>query len=92
MRPLLKEENQKKKLRNMKLPVKTFEWGYEHTVVFNTIKEAVTNITKVYYYDATRETRVECNASHEGLGATLEQHDDEGLWVPISFASRYLNV
>ena len=27
VRPLLKEENQKKKLKNMKLPVKKFEWG-----------------------------------------------------------------
>ena len=27
LRPLLKEENQKKKFKNMKLPVKKFEWG-----------------------------------------------------------------
>ena len=45
LRPLLKEENQKKKLKNMKLPVKKFEWGEEHTVVFNAIKEAVAGIT-----------------------------------------------
>ena len=50
------------------------------------------NITKVHYYDETRETRVKCDASHDGLGATLEQQNDEGLWVPISFASRYLNA
>ena len=92
LRPLLKEKNQKKKLKNMKLPVKKFEWGDEHTVVFNAIKEAVANITKVCYYDANRETRVKCDASHDGLGATLEQQNDEGLWVPISFASRYLNA
>ena len=92
LRPLLKEENQKKKLKNMKLLVKKFEWGDEHTVVFNAIKEAVASITKVHYYDATRETRVKCDASHDGLGATLEQQNDEGLWVPISFASRYLNA
>ena len=92
LRPLLKEENQKKKLKNMKLPVKKLELGDEHTVVFNTIKEAVANITKVYYHDATRETRVKCDASHDGLGATLEQQNDEGLWVPLLFASRYLNA
>ena len=57
----------------MKLPVKKFEWGDDHTVVFNAIKEAVANITKVHYYDANRETRVKCDASHDGLGATLEQ-------------------
>ena len=92
LRPILKKENQKKKLKNMNLPVKKFEWGDEHTVVFNTIKKAVANITKVCYYDATRETRVKCDASHDGLGATLEQQNDEGLWVRISFASRYLNA
>ena len=60
--------------------------------MFNAIKEAVASITKVHYYDATRETRVKCDASHDGLGATLEQQNDEGLWVPTSFASRYLNA
>ena len=78
-------------MKNMKLPVKKFEWGDEHTVVFDAIKEAVANIAKVHYYDANRETRVKCDASHDGLGATLKQQKEEGLWVPISFASRYLN-
>ena len=91
LRPLLKKENQKKKLKNMKLPVKKIEWRDEHTVVFDAIKTAVANITKVNFYDANRETRVKRDASHDGLGATLEQQTDEGSWVPISFASRYLN-
>ena len=92
LRPLLKEENQKKKLKNMKLPLKKFEWGDEYTVVFDAMKNAVANISKVNYHDANRETRVKCDASHSGLGATLEQQTDEGSWVPISFASRYLNI
>ena len=65
--------------------------GDEHTVVFDAIKTAVVNITKVNYYDANRETTVKFDASHDRLGATLEQQTDEGSWVPISFASRYLN-
>ena len=65
--------------------------GDEHTVVFDAIKTAVANLTKENYYDANRETRVKCDASHDGLGATLEQQADEVSWVPISFASRYLN-
>ena len=91
LRPLLKEENQKKNLKNVKLPVKKFEWGDEHTAVFDAIKEAVANITKVQSLDANRETRVKCDASRDGLGATLEQQKEEGVWFPISFASRYLN-
>ena len=90
LRPLLKEENQKTKLKNMKLPVKKFERG-EWTHCGIAIKEAVANITKVHYYDANRETSVKCDSSHDGLGDTLEQQKEEGLWVPISFASRYLN-
>ena len=53
--------------------MKKFEWGDEHTVVLDAIKEAVAKITNVHFYDANRETRVKCDASHDGLGATLEQ-------------------
>ena len=71
--------------------MKKFEWGDEHTVVFNAIKNAVASISKLNYYNANRDTRFKSDASHNGLGATLEQQTDEGSWVPISFASRYLN-
>ena len=37
-----------------------------------------------------KDFRIMCNASHNGLGAVLEQPITEG-WRPISFASRYLN-
>ena len=52
----------------MKLPVKKFEWVDEHTMVFDAIKNAVANISKIIYYDANWETRNECDASHNGLG------------------------
>ena len=52
-------------------------------MVFDAIKNAVANISKVSYYDANRETRVKCYACHNGLGATLEQQGDEASWVPI---------
>ena len=76
----------------MKLPVKKFEWGNEHKLVFDAIKNAEANISKVNDYDANRETRVKCDASHNGLWTILEQQIHEGSWVPISFASRYLNT
>ena len=66
--------------------------GDENTVVFDSIKNAVGNISKVHYSDTNRETRVKCDASHNGLGATSEQQTDEGSRIPISFASRYLNI
>ena len=38
-----------------------------------------------------KEIRVKCDASHSGLGASLEQQTKNNDWVPISFALRYLN-
>ena len=73
LRPLLKEENEKKKMKNIRLPVKKFEWDSQHSVVFEAIKKAVANIAMINYYNHSREDRVKCDASHSGLGATLEQ-------------------
>ena len=92
LRPLLREENEKKKLKSVKIQVEKFEWGEEHSQIFELIKIAVANITKIHYYDPKMATRVKCDASHSGLGATLEQQKAEGEWVPIAFASRYLNI
>ena len=77
LRPLLREENEKKKLKNIKIPVKKFEWGPEHTEVFEEIKQAVANVAKLNYFDPSRDTRVKCDASHSGLGASLEQQTEK---------------
>ena len=42
------------------------------------------------HFDIHHDTRIVCDASHNGLGAVLEQLDSDG-WRPISFGSRYLN-
>ena len=42
------------------------------------------------HFDIHRDTRIVCDASHNGLGAVLEQLNSDG-WRPISFASRYLS-
>ena len=56
------------------------------------MQNAVANILKVHFYDANREVRVKSDASHNGLAVTLKQQRDEGPWVRISFASRYLKT
>ena len=91
LRPLLREENEKKKLKGVKIQVKKFEWEEKHSEIFESIKAAVANITKIHYYDPKLATRVTCDASHSGLGASLEQQKVEGEWIPIAFALRYLN-
>ena len=42
----------------MELPVEEFEWGDQHTVVFDATRKAAAHISKVHYYDANRETRI----------------------------------
>ena len=48
------------------------------------------NIVDLEDFDVHKDIRIVCDASHNGLGAVLEQLSAEG-WRPISFASRYLN-
>ena len=48
------------------------------------------NIVELRHFDIYRDTRIVCDASHNGLEAVLEQLNSE-RWKPISFASRYLN-
>ena len=50
------------------------------------------NNAQINNYNPSRDTRVKCDASNSGLGATLEQKNGEGEWMPIAFASRYLNA
>ena len=58
---------------------------------FSNILQLIANITKMYHYDQSRNSRVKCDASHSGLGAALEQEIEKDVWVPIAFASRFLN-
>ena len=91
-RPFLREENEKKKIKNIRLPVKKLEWDSQRSLAFEDIKKnAVANIAMINYYNSSRETRVKCDASHSGLGATLEQNSEQNEWVPIAFASLFEN-
>ena len=92
LRPLLREDNEKKKMKNVKLPVKKFEWGKQHSLIFEEIKKAVARIAQNHYYHPKKDTRLKCDASHSGLGATLEQKTDDNDRVPIAFTSRYPNT
>ena len=53
------------------------------------IKQII-NLTENTHFDVKLETRIKTAASHNDLGASLEQlHGDD--WKTISFASRFLN-
>ena len=76
-RPLLSQNND-------------FVWTAVCENAFQQLKSLVENIVELRHFDIHRETRIICDASHDGLGAVLEQYCASG-WHPISFASRYLN-
>ena len=80
LRPSLKASNKSK-----------FVWGEGQQTAFRNILQLIANITKMYHYNQSRNSRVKYDASHSGLGAALEQEIEKDVWVPIAFASRFLN-
>ena len=83
LRPLLKKENV---TASNKL-----KWEEKHTKTFENIKTQIAKIVENKHFDVDKETRVKCDASKLGLGATLEQKTDN-IWHTIAFASRFLNT
>ena len=77
LRPLLSKNNE-------------YIWTPECQNAFENPKKQVSNIVELRHFDIHKDIRIVCDASHNGLGAVLEQLGPEG-WRPISFASRYLN-
>ena len=52
---------------------KKLDWDDKHTIAFNKIKQAIKTIVEQKHFDINCQTRVKCDASKEGLGACLEQ-------------------
>ena len=67
-----------------------FQWNDYHTKAFEKTKQEIVNLTENTHFDVKRNTRVKTDASHNGLGASLEQIHDN-YWKIIFFASRFLN-
>ena len=78
LRPLLRKKN-------------GFVWTNECQVAFEILKKQVAIIVELKHFDVHKDIRIVCDASHNGLGAVLEQLGAEG-WRPISFASRLLKA
>ena len=70
---------------------KPIRWSTVHAEAFNKIKKEICNTVMNHHFDVNLDTRVKCDASHLGLGASLEQ-DHRGVWKTVAFASRFLNV
>jgi hypothetical protein len=67
-----------------------FEWGGDQEISFNALKSAVQNAPVLQLADPTKPYVVTCDASDLGIGAVLEQEQDDGPH-PVAFASRKLS-
>ena len=69
----------------------SFMRGEAQNNAFKSIINMIANIPSLYHFDSSKGSRVKCDASHNGLGACLEQEIEPGVWAPIAFASRFFN-
>ena len=69
----------------------SFRWDEEQDNAFKSIINLVAKIPNLFHYDSSKKSRVKCDASHNGLGACLEQEIEQGVCAPTAFASRFLN-
>ena len=59
LRPLLREKNEKKKMKKIEVPVKKFKWGPEYTVIVEDLEKTAANIAKLNYYDPAKKNTSE---------------------------------
>ena len=64
LRPLLKKIGNK----NNRL-----KWNETHSKRGTNIKQKIKQIIENKHFDTTKETRIKCDASNKGLGASIEQ-------------------
>ena len=81
VRPLLKKTDNK----NNRL-----KWNDTHSQTFTNIKQRIKQTIENKHFDTTKETRIKCDASNKGLGASIKQKHGN-IWHRIAFASRFLN-
>jgi hypothetical protein len=67
-----------------------FDWDEEHQKAFEQIREKLCSTEVMALPDFTRKFRLTTDASATGLGAVLEQVDDNGKARPIAYASKVL--
>ena len=68
-----------------------FCWTLTCQSAFQQLKDALVSPPVLAYPDFTREFVMHTDACKEGLGAVLEQQQDDGRLHPIAYASRSLN-
>ena len=65
-------------------------WNSDHETAFKRINEEIEKVVELSHFKRNQENRIICDASKQGLGAVLQQNQNNGEWKPICFASRFL--
>ena len=67
-----------------------WKWQKEHEEAFSKINQEISKTAELSHFKRDEEIRIICDAGKQGLGAVLQQIQDNGEWRPICFASRFL--
>ena len=70
-------------IRNLTRADVIWNWTTVHDRAYKTVQKLVTEAPVLVYYNPERELTIQCDASHNGLGAVLMQDGQ-----PIAYASR----
>ena len=68
---------------------KTWSWGESQSAAFTKIKESLSNLPTLAFFDLTKPTTVSSDASSYGIGGVLLQEHD-GVMKPVGYCSRTL--
>ena len=69
----------------------SFHWGTEQQMAFETLIKALTSEPVLTLYDPNKKCTLYTDASKDGIGATLQQQDDDGTEHVIEYFSKALN-
>ena len=65
-------------------------WTKQHEAAFLNINHKIKKITELTHFKRNNPVRIICDASKKGLGAVLQQQQNNQDWKPVSFASKFL--
>ena len=79
-----------KPLRDLVSPKNQWIWTKTQQQAFDRIKQELSSQPVLTMYNPEADTIVAADASSIGLGAVLTQKQQNGKWLPITYASRAL--
>jgi hypothetical protein len=68
-----------------------WEWTQEQQRAFDYLKQALTFALVLVYFDETKATKLETNASDGVVSGALSQLTDQEKWHPVAFFSKTMN-